>query len=60
MQNWLLDTTSQAVDLSFYLGDPDKGGTLISALDVSSLPKGVYLIGLSTANYRQHTKLLVD
>ncbi len=31
-----------------------------STIDISMLPRGVYIIGLSTRNYRQHTKLLVD
>jgi hypothetical protein len=37
VHNLSLSTTSQAVDLSFYLGDPDEGGTLISDLDGTTL-----------------------
>jgi hypothetical protein len=37
VHNLSLSTTSQAVDLSFYLGDPDKGGALISDLDGTTL-----------------------
>jgi len=32
----------------------------LSAIDVSSLPEGVYILGLSTANYQQYTKLLIN
>lgn len=32
----------------------------LSNIDVSFLPNGIYLIGLSTDNYQQHTKLVVD
>jgi hypothetical protein len=31
-----------------------------STIDVGMLPRGVYIVGLSTNNYRQHTKLLID
>ena len=31
-----------------------------STIDVGMLPRGVYIVGFSTNNYRQHTKLLID
>ena len=31
-----------------------------STIDISTLPRGVYIVSFSTSNYRQHTKLMVD
>jgi len=31
-----------------------------STLDVGELPQGVYIVGFSTNNYQQHTRLLID
>lgn len=37
VHNLSISSTSGAVELSFYLGDPDKGGTLISDVDGNTL-----------------------